>query len=143
VKTIEHVGTVVDVDDQSAHVELEAGAACPSPLHCSCCGVGQTGPRRLRVPRGGLEQGDRVSVTLPVYAGYVSALVVFALPVVLFLVGAGVGWFLAGQEGGSDAPVVVGGLCGFGLAVVVAVVVNRHMGAGRVLQVRRLEQPRS
>ncbi|KPK62428.1 MAG: hypothetical protein AMK73_06140 [Planctomycetes bacterium SM23_32] len=138
VKTVEHMGTVVEVTEDKAVVELKVGQVCESPIRCACCTSVDAGPRRLRVPRGELEQGDEVCVAVPAYAGYVSALVVFALPILMFVVGAAVGWAVGGQDAANDAPIIVGGLGGFALAVLVAVLVNRRLGAARALQVRRI-----
>jgi positive regulator of sigma E activity len=108
-------------------------------MRCACCGVASTGARTIEVPRGDLEEGERVCVSVPLYAGYLSTLVVFVLPIVLALAGGVVGWVLEGRTTAHDLSIIVGGLCGFAVAVAVAALVNRRLSSEANLEVHRLD----
>jgi ethanolamine transporter EutH len=62
------------------------------------------------------------------------------LPVLLFVLGAAIGWLVRGRAAGNDIPIIIGGLCGFVLAVIVAVLVNRKMASTQDIQVRRVRE---
>jgi positive regulator of sigma E activity len=138
---IEHIGTVTEVTEDKAVVELrDTDRCCGMGLRCACCASVQSERRRIRVPRGDLERGDMVCVSIPARAAYVGMFVVFVLPVLLFVLGAGIGWLVRGRAAGNDIPIIIGGLCGFVLAVIVAVLVNRKMASTQDIQVRRVRE---
>jgi positive regulator of sigma E activity len=121
----EVTGTVVGVSDGRASVCLDADQSCGPALGCACCSLGRREGQTIRIAARGLQEGERVRVLMPAYATYVSILAVFVLPVVLFVVGLVVGGTFEAGEGGRDLPTIIGGLCGFGVAVLVALAVNR------------------
>ncbi len=136
-KTQEHKGEVIGVEGGEAIVRLEANESCGSYLTCACCAWSAREPRVIRVPHGDLAQGDAVRVFIPTYAGYLSVLLVFVLPVVLFVAGLIVGGQFEDGSGAHGMPTVIGGLFGFALAVLLAVLANRRlMAAGSVEVVR-------
>jgi len=138
-KMIEHVGTVVEVEGDRAMVELETNESCGSSAACGCCSAMQSGRRRLQVERNGLQAGDSVEVTMPAASGYLSALVVFGLPLVLFLVGILVGGQFEPAGGANDMATIIGGVAGLALAAVIAMIVNRALSRGKNrIRVRRL-----
>jgi positive regulator of sigma E activity len=94
------------------------------------------------VPKGDLQQGDVVSVSIPAYSSYVSTFVIFVLPLLLFMAGAAVGWMAERRTTSDDLPMVLGGLCGFALGVVIAVIVNHMMSNVSKLDVQRPRQTR-
>jgi positive regulator of sigma E activity len=138
-KMIEHVGTVVEVEGDRAVVELETTESCGSSAACGCCAALQSGRRRLQVEKNDLEAGDTVEVTMPAASGYLSILVVFGLPLALFVVGMVIGARFEPPGGANDMATIIGGVAGLALAVVVAVFVNRRLSKGKNrMQVRRL-----
>jgi len=138
-KMIEHVGTVLEVEGEKATIELESNESCGLGAACGCCSAMQSGRRRLRVERNGLEPGDKVEVSMPAYSGYISALVVFGLPLALFVVGMLIGAQFKPEGRPNDAAIIIGGVGGLLVAAVVATLVNRLMTTGKNrTQVRRL-----
>jgi len=136
-KAREHRGRVIEVENDQAVVRLETDQQCGLHLKCACCGWSAREPRLIRVSRDDLALGDAVRVFIPAYAGYLSILLVFVLPVVLFVAGLIVGGQLEDGSGAHGMPTVVGGVVGFAVAVLVAAFVNRRlMGAGSVGVVR-------
>jgi len=139
VRTIQHVGFVAGVTDDRAEVHVWApgrGAGCR--LGCAACSTGRGGVRKLRVARADLQEGDYVRVTMPACSTYVSALVVFALPMALFVVGAALGARFEPAPGGHGAGTIAGALAGLAAAVVIAVFVNRKVTGDRHLTVTRM-----
>ncbi len=130
-KMIEHVGTVVEVDGDRAMVELETNESCGNSASCGCCSAMQSGRRRLQVERNDLQEGDSVEVTMPAASGYLSALVVFGLPLVLFLVGIVIGGRFEPAGGANDMATIIGGVSGLAVAAVIAMVVNRALSTGK------------
>ncbi|MHC5033751.1 MAG: SoxR reducing system RseC family protein [Planctomycetota bacterium] len=139
-RKLEHVGKVVKVSESSALVELSPSECRAAGFACSCCASALAGPRTLKVARDALKKGDVVRVSVPAYVGYLSTFVVFILPIVLIVTGAIVGWIVAGEAGAEDTPIIVGGVCGFALAVAVALAVNHRLADARTCEVNRLEQ---
>ena len=136
-KAQEHRGKVIEVEGGNAVVQLEADEQCGFHLKCACCGWSAREPRLIRVSRDDLAPGDAVRVLIPAYAGYLSVLLVFVLPVTLFVAGLLVGGRFEDGSGAHGMPTVVGGVAGFALAVLVAAFVNRRlMGAGSFQVVR-------
>jgi positive regulator of sigma E activity len=139
VKKIEHIGEVVEVEDGKAVVRLEAGERCGIGFSCACCASVKPDARTVRVPGEGLEVGDTVQVAIPAYTGYLSTFVVFILPIGLFVAGMIVGGMLESGEAHDMGP-LVGGAVGFGIAVVIALAVNRMLGRADRFEVRRIRQ---
>lgn len=139
-KMIEHTGTVIEVESGRAVVELEAGAQCGTSASCSCCGAMQGGRRRLEVDNNGLKAGDNVQVTVPTVSGYVSMLVIFVMPMAFFIGGILIGQRFEPTPGATGMTTIVGGLVGLGVAVLIAMGINRLLTGGRSsIQVRRLD----
>jgi len=127
-RKVDHVGTVVRVDGGKATIEVRAAEQCFTfAYRCACCDPKAPETKKIRVPRGELKAGDVVCVSIPAYRSYLSTLVVLGLPAALFAAGATVGWLLEERAGAHDLGVIMGGLCGFAVAVVVAVLVNRKL----------------
>lgn len=140
-RKVEHVGTVVHVDGGKALIQLKPSDQCGNiGFRCACCASVQPEARKVRVERGDLEEGDVVCVSIPAPSGYMSALILFVLPMALFVLGAVIGWIAKGKAPGDDMPVIIGGICGFALAVLVAVIVNRRASNAQNLEVRRVRQ---
>jgi positive regulator of sigma E activity len=116
VKRIEHVGTVVSIEGERAVVQLRVDASCRSGFTCACCSALRPEARKIRVERGDLEEGDTVRVSAPAYAGYLATLVVFILPLVLFVAGVVVGGRLEPSGGAHGTPTAIGGVLGLLLA---------------------------
>ncbi len=92
------------------------------------------------MPAAGLEMGDRVRVSLPVYTGYLGTFVVFFLPLLLVVAGMLVGSAFGEGSGAVDAPTAAGGAAGFALAVAVGWMVNRFLSSADRNQVARLSE---
>ncbi|QID19470.1 SoxR reducing system RseC family protein [Nitrogeniibacter mangrovi] len=112
VERLAHAGVVQSVDGDHALVVMDTGG-CAACGHGSHCGVGQMAAGRaatvLRVPATRpLRAGERVTVSVPVHALTVSAVLGYVLPAVALLVGAGLG-----QAAGSDRAAVLGAAAGF------------------------------
>lgn len=136
-KTIQRIGLVVDIGRERAEV-----AVTPRPgevacrVGCGCCGAG---PGRLYVPRGDLEVGDHVRVTLPACSGWLSMLVVLVLPMALFVAGMVAGSAFEAHRGSPGLPTIAGGVLGFALAVLIAVAVNRRITGAHNFVVERID----
>ena len=107
-----HRGVVQAIDGDHALVAVDTGG-CSSCGHGSSCGVGQLAAGRaatvLRVPaQVGLRAGDTVTVSVPVRALALSAVLGYVLPALFLLLGAGVG-----SAVGSDLTAVLGAFGGF------------------------------
>lgn len=90
--------------------------------------------------RGDLAEGDTVHVAIPGYLGYLSILLVFVLPVVFFVAGILVGGQLEGGTAAHGMTTVMGGVCGFALAVLVAMLANRKLGRAGNFEVRLVKR---
>lgn len=121
-RTIERIGVVTAVSDEEARVSIRPPAErdCSS---CCACAMGAERGRKLQVKRSDLREGDCVRITMPVCSGYLSALVVFVVPMVLTIAGMLVGARFE-PDSGAGAATLVGGGAGFALAVVIALLVN-------------------
>ncbi|MFO7956856.1 MAG: SoxR reducing system RseC family protein [Candidatus Brocadiia bacterium] len=138
-KKIEHIGEVVEVEDGKAVVRLEAGERCGIGFSCACCASVKPDARTVRVSGEGLEVGDTVQVAIPAYTGYLSTFVVFILPIGLFVAGMIVGGMLESGQANDMGP-LIGGAVGFGIAVAIALAVNRMLGRADRFEVRRIRQ---
>ena len=136
-KMVEHIGTVVAIEDDKAIVQLKLSEGCSMGLHCSSCASLRPEPRQLRVARADLEEGDTVCVSMPAGLGYVSMAMVFVLPVVGFIGGALIGMAVRGEPGG-DLPIIVGGFAGLALAIGLTALVERKLAGAGVVRVRRV-----
>jgi positive regulator of sigma E activity len=135
-KTREIEGTVVEVEGDRAVVQLEEHESCGGTFSCACCAGASQEPRKLHVTAEGLSVGDTVQVSIPAYAGYIGTLVVFLLPVGLFVAGMLIGGAVEGGEGANGMGPIIGGICGFALAVLIAMGVNRLLNRATVYEVR-------
>lgn len=139
-KRVEHVGTVVAIDGAKALVQLKPDESCGAGFRCACCVSVRSQGRQMEVDGAGLEEGDFVCISVPVYTAYLSTLVIFVLPIVLLIAGGAVGWLVEGRTVAHDMSIIIGMACGFTLAVLVAIIVNRRMAAGGGIEVRRLKR---
>ncbi len=137
-KKREHIGTVVSVEGRTALVRLKADPNCGSKFSCSCCSV-KPEAQTLRVPGTGLEEGDTVKVSVPAYVGYLSTVVVFVMPLVLAIVGFALGARFEDTPEAQGMPTIVGGVAGFALAVVIAMLVNRALTNARSCEVQQVK----
>jgi hypothetical protein len=139
VKTDGRLGKVVAVEGERAVVEFRADAACGRGLGCVGCSLFRADSFTARLPRGDLQEGDTVRVTVPTGASYLSILLVFVLPILLAVVGFVGGSLLEPQaiEGWGG---ILGGLGGLVLAVTVAVLANRRLGGISRLHVERVTE---
>jgi len=138
VKRTEYVGTVISIEGDKAVVQLRAHRSCASVFGCACCSNMRPEATTVRVERGDLEEGDTVQVSVPAYAGYVSTFPLFVLPMILTIAGLPVGGWLEGGGSAHGMPTIIGGVLGFLLAVLIAVVVNRALSDARNYEVQRL-----
>jgi len=120
---LEDTGTVVGVDETHASIQLDHSQSASCGGGCGCSSA-CSGPPVVKVERGDLEQGDRVSVRIPHANSYLAIALIFGLPLVLFMTGIGVGQALqGGDEVGAYS--VAGGLAGLALAFLIAWLANR------------------
>jgi len=136
-------GTVVSVNGQRATVRLDhrRTEACGSCCACSAFGAGLP---TVQVERGELQEGDRVLVRIPQVSSALSILLIFVLPLALFMLGiwlgqrleggervgnlsvlGGVAGLLAGERVGNLS--VLGGVAGLLAALLTAWLVNRAL----------------
>jgi positive regulator of sigma E activity len=139
-KTTEQIGRVVDVTESKAEVLVRAPGGGGCGAGCSCCGSAASGSaRRIYVDRGPLNEGDYARIIMPACSGYLSALVVFVLPMVLVIVGMMVGSAL--EEGpGRDMPTLIGGAAGFALAIAIAMLVNKTITGEGNFEVQQITE---
>ena len=119
---ITETGVVIEVEDEKSliRVDREVPEMCEK---CSkACSGASGGPAVLEVHRRDLEVGERVTVHVSQVNAYLSIVLLFALPMVLFAVGALV-------HG------LTGALIGLGVAVAAGCAAN-------ALIARRLPEPR-
>ena len=120
---LEDTGTVVAVDETRASIQLDHARSASCGIGCGCSSA-CAGPPVVKVERGDLEQGDRVSVRIPHANAYLAMALIFGLPLALFMVGIAAGQALqGGDEVGAYS--VVGGLVGLALAFLIAWLANR------------------
>ncbi|MGD2176113.1 MAG: SoxR reducing system RseC family protein [Candidatus Brocadiaceae bacterium] len=134
-----HTGEVVEIRGEQAVVQLQPDRSCRSAFSCCCASV-RPEPRTLRVQGPNLEIGDQVRVGLPALLGPLSALAAFVLPVGLLVAGMAVGSLLEGPGGAHDMPTLIGGACGFGLAVLATLGMQRIVDWSGWFEVRRIHR---
>jgi len=122
---LEDTGTVVSVTGEKATVRLDhkRTEACGS---CCACSALAGGDRAVTVDRGDLQEGDRVHVRIPQVDAWVSILLVFGLPLALFMAGIWVGQRLEGGRQVGNLS-VLGGIVGLLVAFVAAWLANRAL----------------
>lgn len=133
---VEDTGTVVAVDADKATVKLDHKRSddCKSCCTCSAFGSDQF---TIQVERGDLQEGQRVRARIPRVNEYLSMLLVFVLPMVLFIAGIFVGrTFESDDQIGSAA--VLGGIVGLVVAFTFAWMVNRAVMKKAMPEVRPL-----
>jgi len=140
VRTETHVGLVVDVSATVAEVSVRTGPSDGSD--CATCGVtrgccsgGPTGARKFYVDRGTLGEGDHVRLTVPTCSGYTGMLLMFMMPMALFILGAALGAATEPPDAGSGVPTILGGIAGLVLAIIIAAAVNHHITGRHKIQV--------
>ena len=114
------IGTVVDVTPDTAKVQIMPGASCDSCTCGSRCS-GTTGRRFVLEAENvcGASPGDEVKVDMTPVSPLLSILCVFVVPLVLFLVGLGLGRAATGADWGAMAGAAVGLLVGFTLLKII------------------------
>jgi hypothetical protein len=136
-KTIDRQGTVVEVLEQYATVEVRPEDCGKGKLSCACCSAAGR-KERVRVNSAGLSVGDTVVVSTPAYITYAGILVIFVLPLALAVLGGWVGAAVEGGSGAHDMPVIIGGLAGLAAWVPVAMLANRVLTRPENVAVRKL-----
>jgi hypothetical protein len=139
-KKVEHVGSVVAIEGDRAVVQLKPSEDCKPGLGCACCASVSPEPRRLRVQRGELEEGDVVSVLVPAYLGYVSTVAAFGLPAVGFIAGALIGAAVEGHSEAHGMAIIVGAVGGLLAGVGIAMLVEHRFINNAAYEVRRLKE---
>jgi len=118
----EDTGTVVKVTARKATVRLEHAPQESCGTCCACSAM--AGEHVVEVDRADLKPGDRVQVRIPQVSAYLSMLLVFGLPLILFFVGIYVGRLFEDAERIGTAS-VLGGVIGLLLAFALAWLINR------------------
>lgn len=128
----EENGTVITAGPVKAEVRLDGSSpqACAS-CGCSMCSGTGSNVRTMEVESNGLKKGDRVVVKVPQRSGYVSLLIVFVLPMVLFLAG----MLGAMQLVESSGVPVLAGLLGLMGGFCLAGLLDRYAFGGRSVEV--------
>jgi positive regulator of sigma E activity len=140
-RKVDHAGTVVGISGDKATIEIKVAGQCSTfAYRCACCRSLEAEPKRIRVPRGELQEGDVVCISIPAYNSYLRTFVVLGLPLILFVVGAAAGWFVEGRTGVHDMGIIIGGVCGFVAAVIGATIVNRKLSDAANCDVRRVKE---
>ena len=118
---IEDIGRVVRVADDKAFIEVERSSACAS------CGLQEaeelaTGGKVVfgAYNMAGAKNGDRVKVQVRTGTYMKASLYVYAMPVLLLMIGAIFGAYLAGLlNKSSDAMSALFGICGLLMGIFV------------------------
>lgn len=126
----EEPGKVTDIKGDTAIVRVEPGPGVDCSSCCGCAGDGSS-EHFMEVERGNLEVGDRVRVRIPSYSGYTSMVLLFGLPMALFLAGLAGGSYLGD---GSVYPLVGGG-AGIAVSFGIAWAANRLLLSRAPIQV--------
>ena len=128
---IEAQGTVVSVDGGYAMVRMD-DTGCGRCHEEGGCGGHNLGAMLCRTSRlhrvlnpAQASVGDRVTVVVAEGAVWRTAMLAYGIPLLLLILGAGLGMFLAG-DGAAIAGGVLGLCCGWGLARFLQ---RRHMSA--------------
>ena len=134
----EETGTVTELDGDKAAIRLDAdaGARCG---FCCACSMAASGARTLKVNAKGLAPGDRVMIRIPRYSGYVSMLLLFVLPLGLFVVGMSLGMMLEPEGAGHGFSPIVGALLGLGVALLIAWLAERRLSR-HAIEVHRVRE---
>jgi len=129
----------VNVRADTAEVSVRIGGGerrdCAA---CGCCSGGPISVRKFHIDRGALSEGDHVRLTVPACSGYVSILLMFVLPMTLFIVGATLGAATQPDDASHGLPTIMGGIAGLTLAVAVAAVVNHRITGRRQIHVESI-----
>lgn len=130
-------GTVIDLTDGKAVVQVEIGEHCARcAAHRPCSAMG-SGFRQIEVDnRLGAVVGDRVQVDCPPQSRIMSAALLFFFPIVLALVGYFIGYSIRPTEGSG----IVGTFAGLILAFMLIWGVNPILAKRqRLPTVQRIE----
>ena len=129
-------GTVIRVGRSKAQIQMDE----PAPEVCEgcscglCSGMSSSTARTMEVDRDDLQEGDRVLVEVPQHSGYLGMVMLFLVPMALFVVGMVAGLTFAG---GGGLPVVIGlgGLIG---GFCLAGVIEQYVLRANKVEVQRL-----
>lgn len=134
----QETGTVSQIRGRKAlvRIDVDAGAGCSE---CGCkCSRAADGARVIEVPRGDLQQGDRVKIGVPQRSGYLGMLMIFVLPMIFFVSGMLIGLQFKAGPGDTNLMPLVGGAAGLGLAFAIAWILERIVSSRTPLQVQHL-----
>jgi len=106
---------------------------------CGVCRASADGRQMLLAVRDDKthDLGETVTVEIPGPGQAASAVLLLVLPLVLFLAGIGLGWALLP---GLDAPMLLLGLCGMGIGLGIAALVDRFYRRSSKHQPRIVEE---
>jgi positive regulator of sigma E activity len=135
-KYVEDTGVVLVVGPEKATIRLDHKRAEDCHGCCACSTFGGEA-FTVDVERGRLQEGDHVRVRIPRANEYLSMLLVFGLPLALFMGGIAVGRAFESTERVGTAA-MVGGLVGLGVAFLLAWIVNRTLIGKAVPEASRL-----
>lgn len=135
-KYIEEKGTVTGIEGETATVRLDNKIEedCGS---CCACSAFQSGESTIDLPKGNLQEGDRVQVRVPRVNPFLSMLLIFGLPLALFMGGIAIGQNLQGGEriGSISA---MGGIAGLILAFLIAWLMNHMLSRNAVPEAEKI-----
>jgi len=136
VRTETHIGLVIDVSATLAEVSVRKGGGAKRDCKaCGCCSGGPISVRKFYVDRGTLREGDHVRLTVPTCSGYTSMLLMFVLPMALFILGVAMG---AALGAGNNLSMILGGLAGLVLAIIIATAANHHITGRHKIEVEAI-----
>jgi len=134
----EEAGTVTELRNEEALIQLDPGSEQRCRSCCAGCSTAASGARILKVQRGDLREHDRVRVEIPAHSMYLSILLVFVTPMVLFVGGIALGIKLESGGGGHGMLPIIGGVLGLALAFVIAWLAERKISTSAEIEVQRL-----
>ena len=134
----EETGTVTELREKKAVIRLDADAGTKCGF-CCACSIAASGVRTLAVDRNDLSVGNRVRVHVPRLSGYVSILLLFVLPLALFVAGMSLGMMFEPEGAGHGLSPIVGGLLGLGVALLIAWIAERG-ASRRAIQVQPMAE---
>ncbi len=94
------LGLVERVERDKAIILISRGGHCEACTEKGTCGMGTAKEYRIEIKNNlGLKGGERVEVSLPTGSVLWLVFLVYLIPVLLMLTGAGLGYLLAGDFG--------------------------------------------
>lgn len=135
-KYVEETGTVEEVDGETATVRLDnrIEESCGS---CCACDAFQSGDNMIDIPARDVAQGDRVEVRIPRVNTFLSILLIFIIPLGLFMTGITVGQQLQGGARIGNIS-VIGGVIGLVAGMGFAWIMNRVISSRAEIEARKI-----